>query len=174
MNASSRFTVATHIMTVLAAKRIAAGADQIMKSDILAYSVNTNPVVIRRILSLLRNVGLVNTIKGPSGGSMLSRLPEKITLLDIYEAVEDGELFHLHYSCPSEACPVGANIQACLTDILAEAEGVMKKTLARKTLAHIAQDILDCSGISKKLKAGISLENLEAQYTFRNGKIVKK
>lgn len=63
-------------------------------SQSLAASIQTNPVVVRRLLAALHTAKLVSSSKGPSGGSRLLRLPKQITLGDIYRALEPGELFH--------------------------------------------------------------------------------
>ena len=85
-----------------------------MTSDYIAGSVNTNPVVIRRILALLARASLVRTQEGARGGTTLARPAEQIDLLAVYRAVEGGGLFALHPQPPNPACPVGCNIQAAL------------------------------------------------------------
>ncbi|MCA1734101.1 MAG: Rrf2 family transcriptional regulator, partial [Acidobacteria bacterium] len=54
MATSSRFAVATHILTVLAVR-----GDEPSSSNLIASSVGTNPVVIRRLLGMLGRAGLV-------------------------------------------------------------------------------------------------------------------
>ena len=63
-------------------------------SQSLAARIQTNAVVIRRLLAALHAAKLVSSSKGPSGGSRLLRTPKQITLCDIYRALEPGELFH--------------------------------------------------------------------------------
>lgn len=63
MGASTRFTIALHILTLLASNRA-----QPLTSEYIARSVNTNPVVIRRLLGLLRKRGLVSSQPGNRGG----------------------------------------------------------------------------------------------------------
>jgi DNA-binding IscR family transcriptional regulator len=75
---SSRFATAVHILTLLAYER-----EEALTSDYIAGSVNTNPVVIRRILKRLAIVGLVISVRGASGGSRLGKPPGDITLLDV-------------------------------------------------------------------------------------------
>ena len=160
MNTSSKYIVAIHIMTMLAVKRIVAGRDQLVKSEFFSRSVNTNPVVIRRIMGLLRKAGLVNSLKGPDGGSHLTRSPELITLLDIYEATEVASVFHLHYSPPNPNCPVGQNIQHSLECTLAEAEAAMKKVLNETQLQSVAEKIIAETGIDKMMESGMSLQEI--------------
>jgi len=58
-----RFTVAIHVLCLLAALH-----PKPVTSEFIAGSVNTNPVVIRRILAALRRAGLVKSQPGVSGG----------------------------------------------------------------------------------------------------------
>ncbi len=53
----------------------------------IAESVNTNAVVIRRILGMLKNAGLVDMKRG-TGGSYLTKPIEDISLLEVYKAVD--------------------------------------------------------------------------------------
>lgn len=137
MSLSSRFAVATHVLSLLAIDR-----KGWVPSDALATSVNTNPVVIRRLLGMLRRAGLVEGQTGPAGGSRLSRNASAITLREIYEAVEERSVLTLHDS-PNQKCPVGKRIESVLTHVRDEADLAMKKELERTTLASIV-DQLDC------------------------------
>ncbi len=111
MKASSRFVVATHILTGLAFFRYATGQYQAFKSESLAWSVNTNAVVIRRVVRLLKLAELVSSKTGPDGGTMLEKNPEMITLKDVYEAVAGDGILQMHYKQSNEACPIGYHIQ---------------------------------------------------------------
>ncbi len=174
MNTSSKFVVATHIMAGLAGKRLAYGPMETTKSSFLSRSVNTNPVVIRRILGMLRKAGLVISQTGPDGGSRLALPPEQISLLDIYEAVEEGDIFHLHYNSPDECCPFGANIQGTLCEIMCEATSAMKNILAQKKLRDIAEDIMNRSGITELVAKGYTPDQIQEQFDVKCGKLVKK
>ena len=50
--------------------------------------MNTNPVVIRRLLGLFREAGYVESKNGVGGGWVLVTDPRQITLLDVLETVE--------------------------------------------------------------------------------------
>ena len=84
MQISSRFTIAVHIFACIDTFE----KDHKITSDFLAASVNVNPVIIRKLLSQLKNAGLIQVKRG-SGGASFSRPLEDITLLDIYRAVDD-------------------------------------------------------------------------------------
>src|SRR5271168_1311706 len=73
-----RFAFAVHVMAVLAWER-----SECCPSSRLAQTVNTNPVVIRRLLIDLQEAGLISTFRGPHGGALLKRKPEKLTLREI-------------------------------------------------------------------------------------------
>lgn len=132
MRKSTRFPAAVHIMTMLAAK-----PDGYMSSDIIAGSVNTNRVVVRRLLATLADAGLVSSQAGIFGGAKLEKEPSEITLLDIYQAVEPESLFRLHV--PHPKCPVGACVTEDLLKVLNDAESAMEQELGTNTLADVSR-----------------------------------
>jgi len=125
-----------HVLAVLAYEE-----GEAVTSALLASSVNTNPVVIRRLLLLLQVAGFIETRKGAGAGSRLSRAPERITLAEIYKAVETEEPFASHSKRPNKACPVGHCIQAALEKVFASAEDALQQELAKTTLADILESV---------------------------------
>ena len=159
MNTSSKFAVATHILTTLAANKMLFGENSGMNSELLAKSVNTNPVVIRRLLGVLKERGFVSTKLGPNGGAYLIKDAKEISLAHIYSAVEQGNLYHLHYTCPNKICPVGANISDILSTILQNAEQAFKMILAKKTLDDIIKFVIGrAEGLTGKTKDELIIE----------------
>jgi Rrf2 family protein len=140
MPTSSRFAVAVHVLTLMAS-----AGDEPLKSESVACSVNTNPVVIRRILCALARARLVTSQTGAAGGSRLARRANRITLLDVYRAVEAGELFALHRQPPSEDCPVGMNIQVVLENVLEDVEAAVEQVLASITIEKILHNLRPAS-----------------------------
>jgi Rrf2 family protein len=137
MLSSSRFVVAIHALSVIAR----AGARGPVCSSIVAESVNTNPVVIRRLMRDLEKAALVSSATGRAGGFTLSRDPGGITLADIYKAVEDEGTFRLHKTDPQSPCPVGCQILKILSAPLQSAESALAHSLAKTTLKDIAAQI---------------------------------
>ena len=90
MAANSQFSMAVHVLAMLARSK-----GENLKSDFLACSVNTNAVVIRRLLGQLHHARLVVSQTGAHGGSRLARCPKEIDLSEIYKAVNCGEVFAL-------------------------------------------------------------------------------
>lgn len=142
MQISSRFTIAVHMFACI---DFFDGQRKIT-SDFLADSVNTNPVIIRKLLIQLRQAGLIEVKRG-SGGTKIAKPLEEITLLDVYravECVESGKLFHFH-EAPNENCPVGRNIHKILDEKLDNIQRAMEDEMNRYTLADIMRDAEELS-----------------------------
>ena len=137
MTISSRFAVAVHVLALLAT-----GRGEPRTSEYVARSVNTNPAVVRRILSMLARAGLTRSRFGSGGGSMLARPANEITLRDVYRAVECEErLFSLHHERPSAKCPVGRNIERVLVRATGAAQTALEEQLATRTVADVMEEI---------------------------------
>lgn len=139
MKISSRFSVAVHIISILQLY-----GSPMPTSEYIAGSVNTNPVVIRRILGMLKQAGIVDMKRG-TGGAYLVKNVEDITMLDLYKAVgsvEDGQLFQIHEN-PNPECPVGANIQEVVNVALLSAQDSMEGVLQKITLADITKNLAE-------------------------------
>ena len=135
MQISSRFTVALHIFTCVETFK-----DQYkITSDFLAGSINTNPVIIRKILTQLKNAGLITVARG-TGGVNLTRPLNEISFYDVYEAiepVENGDLFSFHTS-PNPQCPVGRNIHNLLDDKLKAIQLAMEDEMKKYTIEDLS------------------------------------
>ena len=129
MQISSRFTIATHMLIVLALE----GKKQKLTSDILAGSVGVNPVII------LKNAGMITVARG-TGGAEIAKDLKDISLLDVYSAVEclgkSGQLFSFHDK-PNPDCPIGKNIHNVLDDRLAAIQAAMEAELAQTSLDEV-------------------------------------
>jgi Rrf2 family protein len=136
MGKNSRFAVAVHVLTLLAYE-----GGKALTSDYIAGSVNTNPVVIRRVLGLLVKARIVRTTEGAGGGATLVTPPNEITLVKILRAVEQGEFFMLPPNDPNPRCPVGRSVQAILGQRLDEFQEVIEQALSRVTVADLLADV---------------------------------
>ena len=128
--------MAVHVLAVLAYKE----GDRVT-SAFLAGSVNTNPVIIRRLLLSLQRAKLVDTCKGAGSGSRLNRSPGRINLAEVYRAVEEAEPFASPTRKPNTACPVGQCIRKELERIFMSAEKAMERDLAKTSLADVIQTV---------------------------------
>jgi len=136
MAANSQFSMAVHILTLLAR-----GGNENIKSEYIARSVNTNAVVIRRVLGQLGHAGLVLSQTGASGGTRLARPASEISLCEIFKAVSCGEVFALHAKAPNQDCPIGRNIEAVLCNLQKEIDAAVGAKLGEFTLASIIDEI---------------------------------
>jgi Rrf2 family protein len=134
---NSRHAISVHILVLLDVF----GGER-ATSEWIARSVNTNPVVIRRLISRLRAKGLVESLPGQHGGYRLARPAAMITLLEIYRAVQEGSLIQTHRSTPNAMCPVGARIEEHLQAVYDQAEQALEQVLAGKTIAALKESIL--------------------------------
>jgi len=138
--------MAVHVLAVLAYKE----GDRIT-STFLAGSVNTNPVIIRRLLLDLQRARLIETSKGAGSGSRLSRAPGRINLAEIYRAVEESESFARPSRKPNDACPVGHCMREALDKIFTSAQGAMEQDLEKTTLAGLIETVkASCCPTAKK------------------------
>ena len=131
---NSRFAVAVHALTLMSLE------GRPLTSEFIAGSVNTNPVVIRRVLADLRTARLVASRGGQGGGWRLLRAPEAISLRDVYRAIEAPRLFGLPDRPPNPACPVGSTIQPLLNRQFELALQGMESALGRTTIADLLRE----------------------------------
>jgi len=148
-----------------------------LKSEQVAESVNTNPVVIRRMLCELAEAGLVVSQTGSLGGSRLANDPAETTLLDVYQALECGGVFSLHRQPPSQDCPVGVNIETVLGEVLAEVDSAVEQVLAKITIKDVVQRLKPCIGTNNKKRhyntEQFSLPQLRAGAKTRRAKAIR-
>lgn len=140
MQISSRFTVALHIFTCVEVFK----DDYKVTSDFLAGSINTNPVIIRKILTQLKTAGLIEVARG-TGGITITKPLNEITFYDVYEAIEpieNGDLFHFHEN-PNPECPVGRNIHALLDQKLQAIQGAMEDEMKRYNVEDLRSGALE-------------------------------
>lgn len=144
MAANSRFAMATHILTSLALHR-----DKPVSSSFLASSVNTNPVVVRRILGDLQKAGLVKTTAGKTGGATLARPSAKITLDEVYKAVDAAEIFAFNPNDPNAHCPLSCTIKSVLETVFQSADQAITKELKSRKLSDLVE-MLKKRGVSNE------------------------
>lgn len=137
MTTSTRFAAAVHILTGLV---LADGAP--LPSERIARSVNTNPAVVRRILMSLAAADLTTSQLGVGGGALLAKSPDQITLLEVFEAVENTELVAVHRSPPDPNCQVGAHILPAFCRATSRAEEAFRAELAKISLADIVAEVV--------------------------------
>ena len=137
MAANCRFAFGVHLLSVLTLH-----PDENFSSEKLALTVNTNAVVIRRMLLDLKTAGLIETQRGPGGGTRLAKSSSEITLADIHRAVAGAiETFGAHPNPPAQACIVGREIEGVLQNVSQRASLAVEREFAAITLADVVSQM---------------------------------
>jgi Rrf2 family protein len=124
--------MAVHVLALLAYHQ----GDRLTSAQ-LAESINTNPVIVRRLLLALQRARLVETSKGLGAGSRLTCSPRKIDLAQVYRAVEAPPSWKKPPRKPNAACPVGGCVDALLTKAMEPAQQAFERELAKVTIADM-------------------------------------
>ena len=136
MAANSRLASAIHIMSF-----VAHAGDEGTTSEAIAKSLQTNPVVVRKILKLLEQEGLVVLRQGRHGGVGLEHPASRITLCQIYKAVEtESGVFamrtHVH-----DRCVVASAMKRRLRPIFSAANDAVEQALSETSLAELVRGV---------------------------------
>lgn len=111
-----------------------------LTSETLALAMQTNPVVIRRILAGLRDQGLVQSEKGHGGGWRLACDLGAVTLRDIHHAIGAPDLLALGNRTEAPGCLVEQAVNAALGEAFAAAESLLLARLGDVSLAALSAD----------------------------------
>jgi DNA-binding IscR family transcriptional regulator len=138
MQIGTKFSVAIHVL--LCAEFFK--DKKKVTSSFIASSAKTNPVIIRKIMGQLHQANIIEVSPG-TGGITLKQKPAKLSLLEIFRAMEplkDGVLFKIHGDTEKK-CPVGKNIGKILPVYLQGAQDAMEKYLAKITLQTLLNEL---------------------------------
>ncbi|MDP9961906.1 Rrf2 family transcriptional regulator [Chryseobacterium lathyri] len=131
---NTRFATAIHIMTLLAKS-----PQEWLTSDWIAGSINVNPVIIRKEISVLREAGLIASRQGKDGGSQLAKNAEQISISEIYRAVKNTEVLGKKNQNPNPACSVGKEINTHLNTLFEETDQLVTQFLGNKSLKEFSE-----------------------------------
>lgn len=109
-------------------------------SEALARAMDTNPVVIRRIMAGLRERGFVRSEKGHGGGWSIARDLGEITLHDIYVGLGRPEILAMANRTEAPGCLVEQAVNASLGEAFDAAETMLLRRLGEITLAQLSAD----------------------------------
>ncbi|MFM2340232.1 MAG: putative HTH-type transcriptional regulator YwnA [Candidatus Parcubacteria bacterium] len=131
MKKSTKFSDVLHILLHMA------GSQEPTTSEDLAKAMQTNPVVVRRTMAGLREQGFVQSEKGHGGGWSLSCDLKKVTLLDIYKAVESPALLAITNRNEGTECQIEKAVNTATREAFDEAEALLIKKFYDVTLAKL-------------------------------------
>ena len=132
MAVNCRFATGVHVLVLLAAK-----PDTLQTSTDIAEKLDTNPVVVRRVLASLQQAKLIESQKGPTGGSRLLKSPKAISLADVYKAVETGSLFHT----PKVRAAGPVRVNSALERVFSASMGALFEDFGKTNLSHVLKRV---------------------------------
>ena len=135
MKRDSRLSGVLHVLLHMARQ------DGPVTSDVLARAMDTNPVVIRRIMAGLREQGYVRSDKGYGGGWTLACDLSDVTLRDIYAALGNPSLLAIGNRTESPGCLLEQAVNTALGQAFQDAEALLLSQLGEVTLAMLQADV---------------------------------
>ena len=136
MSTNRRLSTAIHILTALAYQ-----AGKLTSSDGLAVGLRANPALVRRILSVLAQHGLVESYPGKGGGSRLAKPAAKIGLDEVYVAMRENPLFATFEKEPYAACPISCNVGKVLEGVYDDLERDLMKKMKRVKIDDLLREM---------------------------------
>ena len=110
------FIVLIHCLTYLSVHH-----DRRFSSQQLAHNACSNPVIVRKVMSLASSKGYVDVVNGANGGYKIQVDPKDISLGDLFILVGENQRLKKQYqSSLDEVCLVANNICGVFTDIQEE------------------------------------------------------
>lgn len=134
MKKDSRLSSVLHVLLHMAQ------SEGPLTSEALARMLGTHPVVVRRVLSSLRENGYVASTKGHGGGWVVACDLRELTLLDVYRAVGEPTVFAMGHRLENPQCLVEQAVNEALDDAFRQAEALLVERLGGVTLADLAAD----------------------------------
>lgn len=132
MKRNSRLSLALHTLSHMAGEpnRVRTSAD-------IADHAGTNPVVVRRVLGKLREAGLLSSEKGHAGGWRLAKSADRITLADVYLALDERLVSGAGGDDEPSACSVETGLHARVAGVLDDIEASLVERLRETTITDV-------------------------------------
>ncbi|RYZ88197.1 MAG: Rrf2 family transcriptional regulator [Proteobacteria bacterium] len=132
---NTQFSIAVHVLAAIAHYETS------FTSEVLAGSVNANPIFVKRIMAKLSKAKLVKATVGKSGGYALAKSPKEISLLDVSYAIKPPDVFAIHTYEKKKWCVVSNNIKEVMSDVLVGTQKAVDNDLKRTTIADVVSKI---------------------------------
>lgn len=129
MRHDSRLSGVVHLLLHLAE------ADGPVSSEVLARAMDTNAVVVRRVLAGLREAGIVLAGRGAGGGWSLGVDVAALTLRDVHEALGGPAVVAMGHRSGHPRCGVEQVVNETLDRAFADAESRFLESLSAVSLA---------------------------------------
>ena len=110
--------------------------DHVRTSADIAQHAGTNPVVVRRVLGRLKEAGLLTSEKGHAGGWRLARKPGRITLADVYLALDES-LVASPVASEASSCSLEYALHQRVSDVLQDVEKNLIDRLSETSILDV-------------------------------------
>lgn len=120
---------------------LAFSSAEVIGSQRLAASVNTNPVVVRRLLLALRRARLIETFTGKHGGARLRKKPNQIPLVAIYDAVACRPVIPMNERKAFQQCHVSCHMKSIMRGVAESTEQAVREHLRGISLAQLVRKV---------------------------------
>ena len=134
MRRDSKLSSVLHVLLHLA------HSDHPMTSEEMAGFLDTNPVLVRRVLAGLRERGYISSNRGHGGGWSITCDLARVTLRDVYDAVGAPPFFAMGNRSEKTDCLVEQVVNASLAQAFDEAEALLIRQLGHVTLADLSAE----------------------------------
>ena len=133
---NSEFAIAVHALVCLSR------ADAPLSSEQLAGNICTNPARVRKVVARLRRAGLVATKEGAEGGCRFTKNAERVTLLEVLDALETRVVCATWRSGSADLpCLISAGMAGVMDELYGSLDEACRKELSRVTVADLGQKI---------------------------------
>lgn len=111
--------------------------DQVCLLSDIAAAVDVPPTFLAKIFQQFSKIGLVKSYRGTGGGFILGRAADKITLLEVVEAVE-GPIIPNRCVINKGDCPRDAtcNVHPVWIDVQSQVREILGKVTLQNLAAH--------------------------------------
>ncbi len=169
--AATRYASSLHILVA-----IAAAGEELLTSGELARQLDTNPVVVRRLIGPFKKAGLIHASRGAGGGIKLAMDASEITLGQIADIMDEDLGFHPHTISENlgefEFLPhsilsvIEAQHKELHTAAITHMDGLTLKDLTQA--ATIRADL------AALIAAGVPDEEIRTSYRIESGHLIPK
>ena len=128
---NNQFSIGVHVMTALGDHY----GEQVTSGQLTA-SVRAHESQVRGVLSKLVKAGLVVTSRGRNGFSSLSRPANKISLLEIYNAVGAPPVFSIHTHPKEKTCRTSCTHNEAMAELLEDTQRAFESRLGQRVLSE--------------------------------------
>jgi Rrf2 family protein len=129
---NNQFSVGVHIMTALGDHD-----GEEATSALVTASVRAHEALVRRVLSKLVKAGLVRASRGRNGHTSLAKPANRISLLDIYKALDPPPVFSIHHYPEEKSCRASCTHKQALQGVLNDTQRDFENSLKKRMLSEM-------------------------------------